>query len=370
MARTRSLPAVAAAGAAASMLALSVFSTPGAAAADTPATVPTGRAALDGDGPVSVGLIGDFLYNADQVDDAERMFADLRGADLDLTLHDGDTTYAPVEKFRCSEDVLRYHLDLMNSLDHPVVYTPGDNEWTDCPEYVETYGAQNLGYTDPFLALKTVREVFFPTSRSLGGETIPMTVQSKDFPENRRITVAGVPVATLHVVGSLNGYEQVGLVPALAQEIPARQEADLAWLKETFAEAKRTDAPGVMIVWHANPDPYTERMWEAETTAERPPLWDDAYEELLAELRTQVAEFGKPVALMHGDSHVFRIDKPLTAEAGTTFSLTNFTRVETFGTPNLHWIEATIDPEDPEVFRFEQRIVPGNTEPPEETSAG
>jgi hypothetical protein len=319
------------------------------------------------DAPATLGLIGDYLYNADQVDDAERMLASVDDADLDLVVHDGDTTYAPVPDFRCSQDVLQYHADRLNALDTPVLYTPGDNEWTDCPSYVESFGAENLGYTDPLVALESVRETFFADSRSLGADKIDLAVQSEAYPENRRTTVAGVPIATLHVVGSLNGYEQVGLAPQLAQEIPARQAANLAWLRETFAEADRTGAPGVMLVMQANPDPYAQGFWEADVSAERPPLWDDAYGELLATLRTEVVEFGKPVVLVHGDTHFQRIDGPLAVAPDESFAIPGFTRVETFGTPNLNWVRATIDPTDPEVFSFERVFVPGNERPPAET---
>jgi len=339
-----------------------------AATAPAVAAGPSDRPAGGASGTVTLGLIGDYLYNVDQVDDAERMLADIDAADLDLVVHDGDTTYAPVPQFRCSREVLQYHVDRLNALDTPVLYTPGDNEWTDCPAYVEGFGAENLGYTDPLVALEAVRETFFPDDRSLGGERIPLDVQSEEYPENRRTTVAGVPVATLHVVGSLEGYEQVGLAPQLAQEIPARQEAALAWLAETFDEAERTGAPGVMLVWHANPDPYAQTFWEADVAAERPPLWDDAYAGLLAALREEVTAFGRPVVLVHGDSHFQRIDGPLALEPGETFGVPDLTRVETFGTPNLHWIEATIDPADPDVFTFERRFVPGNEAPPEATS--
>lgn len=323
-----------------------------------------GAESTPADGLATLGLIGDYLYDADQVDDAERLLADLDAADLDLVVHDGDTTYAPVPRFRCSQEVLQYHADRLNALDTPVLYTPGDNEWTDCPSYVATYGAENLGHTDPLVALDAVRQTFYPDAQSLGAEKIELEVQSAARPENRRTTVAGVPVATMHVVGSLNGYEQVGLVPGLAQEIPARQADNLAWMRETFAEAARTDAPGVMLVWQANPDPFAQGFWEGDVSAERPPLWDDAYGELLAALRTEVVAFGKPVVLVHGDSHFQRIDAPLAVESGEDFAVPGFTRVETFGTPNLNWVEATIDPEDPAVFSFQRRFVPGNDRPP------
>jgi hypothetical protein len=40
--------------------------------------------------------------------------------------------------------------------------------------------------------------------------------------------------------------------------------------------------------------------------------------------------------------------------------LANFTRVETFGARNTHWVSASIDPNDPNLFVFEPRIVPAN----------
>jgi hypothetical protein len=40
--------------------------------------------------------------------------------------------------------------------------------------------------------------------------------------------------------------------------------------------------------------------------------------------------------------------------------LANFTRVETFGAPNTHWVSTTIDPNNPNLFEFQARIVPAN----------
>jgi hypothetical protein len=38
----------------------------------------------------------------------------------------------------------------------------------------------------------------------------------------------------------------------------------------------------------------------------------------------------------------------------------SFTRVETFGELDNHWLQVTVDPNNPNVFTFEQRIVAGN----------
>jgi hypothetical protein len=70
--------------------------------------------------------------------------------------------------------------------------------------------------------------------------------------------------------------------------------------------------------------------------------------------------FDGPVVLVHGDSHTFRIDKPVISETRPL----NFTRVETFGSPDVHWVRATVDPRDEEVFSFEPEIVEENVVAP------
>jgi hypothetical protein len=65
------------------------------------------------------------------------------------------------------------------------------------------------------------------------------------------------------------------------------------------------------------------------------------------------------VVLVHGDTHYFRIDKPLFG-ATSQRMLEHFTRVETFGFPNVHWMRAIVHPNDPQVFLFKPEIVKKN----------
>jgi hypothetical protein len=51
------------------------------------------------------------------------------------------------------------------------------------------------------------------------------------------------------------------------------------------------------------------------------------------------------------------VDKALVDQAHL---IPNFTRVETFGSPNVHWVKVTVDPYSRNLFRFEPMIVPGN----------
>ena len=41
-------------------------------------------------------------------------------------------------------------------------------------------------------------------------------------------------------------------------------------------------------------------------------------------------------------------------------SLENFMRLETFGTPNHHWVHVTVDANEPRVFTIRPRIVAAN----------
>src|SRR5262249_37280036 len=86
----------------------------------------------------------------------------------------------------------------------------------------------------------------------------------------------------------------------------------------------------------------------------------DAFPDYVDALRDASLAFPGQVALVHGDSHYFKVDKPLSGPQGGVVA--NFTRVETFGARNTHWVSATIDPGDPNLFGFEPRIVPANVD--------
>jgi hypothetical protein len=81
-------------------------------------------------------------------------------------------------------------------------------------------------------------------------------------------------------------------------------------------------------------------------------------------MRNEVVAFRRPVVYVHGDSHYFRIDKPMLDALGRR--LENFTRVETFGDNaanglnDVHWVKALVDPHSRDVFAFQPQIVPAN----------
>ena len=81
-------------------------------------------------------------------------------------------------------------------------------------------------------------------------------------------------------------------------------------------------------------------------------------ERLYPALVAESDAYGRPVVLAVGDTHVFRVDKPLYRTVGSLVE--NFTRVEVFGHPDVHWDRVTVDPREQEVFSFHQELVPTN----------
>ena len=172
-------------------------------------------------------------------------------------------------------------------------------------------------------------------------------------------------VATLHIVGSNDNF---GRTPEMDAEHVERKAANLAWMKQAFAAAKADNSRGLVLMVQANPG--FENHWPARPKqlyfalfrGIRPPdppqptAYDD-YIKALAE--RELESYDKPVAFLHGDTHTFRMDQPLfSKKTGRRFA--NFTRVETFGAPETHWVRVTVDPADPQAFRFNAEIIPEN----------
>lgn len=316
----------------------------------------------------SIGLWGDLPYNAEQAAvGVPNLIADMNAARLKFSVHDGDLKAggAPVT---CSDALYTQALGFMNALEAPAMFTPGDNDWTDCDR------PANGGFNNRN-RLDLERKVFFSTHYSNGMRKMRQEVQTAALclgenglvpcVENRRWTVGGVTYITLNVPGSCNNL--CDTTPD-ADEFKARNAANISWLQEGFAVAFKRRSVAVMIIAQANPgwdlgDPTRAPTRNPLTLAETTGL-PDGYQAYLLALRDEVVAFKKPVAYVHGDSHYFRVDKPFLNAKGQR--LENFTRVETFGNNaangnnDVQWIKVNVDPSSREVFSYEPMIVPGN----------
>ena len=301
------------------------------------------RANSNGAGRFTFALIGDLPYGPEGDAKFPALLADLNAdKNLSFVVHDGDFKNG---SSLCSDAVFLNRLDLFNQSTHPFIYVPGDNEWTDCHR-------TNNGSYDPLERLALLRSLFFPTNQSLGSRTLTLERQSSDpqfasYPENVRWVVHNVLFVGLHIVGSNNN---LGRTAAADLEYAARNAANLAWLRQSFEIANTTDAvKAVMIVIQANPN------FDLPATDVR----RSGFNDFLAELEAATLAFAGPVVLVHGDSHYFRIDKPMLGSRSRR-RVETFTRVETFGENDNHWLHVTVEPKSPNVFVFDQRIVAAN----------
>ena len=149
----------------------------------------------------------------------------------------------------CTDALFQEQLDFMNKFEAPLIYTPGDNEWTDCHR-------DNNGAFDPLERLAKLRAMFFTGTESLGRTRMKLERQSdlmpqhKIFVENARFAKNGIQFVTLHVVGSNNNLEPRDR--RVANEFYDRDEANLAWLSDSFAKAATEHAKAVVVAMQAD----------------------------------------------------------------------------------------------------------------------
>ncbi|MGH9202154.1 MAG: hypothetical protein ACRD2A_13075, partial [Vicinamibacterales bacterium] len=194
--------------------------------------------------------LGDMPYKLpDDYKRFEALIAAINGLKPAFSIHIGDIKSGSSP---CTDENLTRIRDYFKTFQQPLIYTPGDNEWTDCHR-------EKAGKFDPLERLAFVRNLFFPDSKSQGAAPIDVIRQAdvsghKDLVENARWSHGGVLFATVDVVGSNNGFERT---LASATEYFVRNAANTAWIDETFAMAKRDGQKAVVVAFQANP--YFER---------------------------------------------------------------------------------------------------------------
>ena len=324
----------------------------------------------------SIGLWGDVPYSDLQaLTGVPNLIADMNSQHLAFSVHNGDLkagtgTQGSVTPTTCVDALYVQALNFFNALRAPAMFTPGDNDWTDCD-------SESNGGFNSLERLDHERQIFFSTPFSLGQRQKRQEMQMAPLclgfggshvpcVENRRWTVGNVIYVTLNVQGSCNNLCNINPDPA---EYAARNAANIAWLNESFDRAESAGAAAIMVISQANPG------WNLTDSTAPPrnprtlvvpgvPPELDGYRDFLIALRMRVIGFRKPVAYVHGDSHYARIDKPFLDALGRR--LENFTRVETFGDSaangnnDVNWIKVNVDPRSREVFSYQLAIVPAN----------
>jgi hypothetical protein len=275
-------------------------------------------------------VIGDTPYNDREEAQYLKMMERIDAQPLAFVIHVGD--FKAGGDSPCSDELFARRKSQFDASKHPLVYTPGDNDWTDCRR------ASNGGM-DPLERLARLRRIFFSDTRSLGRQPIPTQAQT-EVPENRMWTRSGVRFVTLNFPGKGNNE---GHGAENNAEARGRTEANRAWLERAIAESEGDATRALVIATQANP-------WVGRSKA---------YPALVAQVEDAARRLRRPVLFVHGDTHLYRADTPFTDTTG--HPVANTQRLETYGSPFVGWVKVTVDPQSPGVFRFEpmlQAVVP------------
>jgi len=288
--------------------------------------------ALIGDKPYSLNPNEPSVDFDDVIDDINSQ------VNLKWVLHAGDFKSGSSP---CSDDIYFDRYRRFNEFEKPFIYTPGDNEWTDCHR-------KKAGSYQPLERLKKLRSIFYQNpGLTLGKQVKKLDSQAnqtgfEEFPENVRWIEQNIIFLTLHIVGSNNGlqrFDPKSLIqrhPENDKEVKRRMNAAINWMKASFSLARSSNSPAIFMMIHANPGFNGAKKWSV------------GFESFLLELKQEIKLFAKPVVLAHGDTHEFRLDSPKILND----NLVNFTRIETHGPYQSSWIRIKVDPQTNNIFEF------------------
>lgn len=278
--------------------------------------------------------LGDTPYNTDEEEQFIAMLAELNRSDLAFVVHVGDFKSSTTI---CSDELYLQRRDWFRLSHHPLVYVPGDNEWTDC---WRPFAAGR----EPMERLARLRELFWAGDQSLGQSPLSVVRQtganappSLEYPEHSRWTYGGVLFATLNLPGPDNNRTR------MPDEAARRTMAVRAWVKTSFALAREQKLPGLVLFMQANP-------WK-RSGVPRP-----AFAGLLHDFAAEAQTYAGAVLLVHGDTHHFRTGSAL-VDPGTRRPVSNVTRLEVYGSPVVNWARVVVTVKSGEASF---RITPGS----------
>lgn len=319
--------------------------------------------------PFTFAVIGDGPYGDHKEEAYDRMIEAINNDhDVRFVIHVGDIKSGSAE---CNNERLQRRFEQLQQIKTALIYTPGDNEWADCHR-------ESSGSWHPLERLSFVRQLFFPNPGMTTGQN-PRSVRTQannpafaKYVENSLFLENDVMISTIHVVGSNNNLVPwSGIDPADRLDSPRidrinefneRNDASLNWLEHIFQLAHEKNTKGIFIAIHA--DPNFDLPSDDNDRA--------GFNLFLEKLFTLTRNYNRPVVLSHGDSHIFRIDRPRfvpwysnpdAINAEDNLQIPKLTRLGVFGDSEVHWVKVHIDPNSPEVFSFIPQLVPGNLPP-------
>lgn len=326
----------------------------------TASTALSGNSAVSPAKPTTLAVIGDTPYGSPQVENFPADVAEINADPaVSLAIHLGDIKNGSSQ---CSTEYFELIRKDFDGFEDPLVYTPGDNEWTDC------HRANNGGYwpAGPVLngdarpaRLDEIHRIFFDhPGWTLGQRPRQVETQGGSYVENVAWRQSRTQFGVLDVPGSNNDWAPWFGQPrtqSQIDEVEGRTAADLAWIDHVFSAAEEANAKAVVIGIQAD-------MWD--TAIEGDPTQYDHFTPIVQELASQTLRFSGPVLLLNGDSHAFAEDRPLADPSrpqnrtiyGIEQEVPNLQRITVNGstTPCHEWLKLTVSPSSSHPFSYQR----------------
>ncbi len=269
-------------------------------------------------------VVGDAPYGNAEHAPFERLLQEAAEQHPPFIVHVGDIKGGGEP---CTEARNRRIAGLFQAVPVPLLYTPGDNEWTDCHR-------RAAGGLDPLERLTALRERFFADPEVLHNAALKLQVPDPAYPENAYVLQDGVMLVLLHVVGSDNNHRPKN--SAAMAEWRQRSEANRRLLREATRVAQQSQARAMVLLFHANP------------LFERSPA-SPGFAPLMSDLEQLLDSYSGPVLAVHGDTHRFQFNQPLRHNRSAVKGAERLWRLEVPGSPFLGgvWVSLTSDPTEP-----------------------
>ena len=279
--------------------------------------------------------LGDMPYNIpNDYARYERLIQRINDLNPTFTIFVGDTKSGSTP---CTDEYNLIVKNYFNQFKSPLIYSPGDNEWTDCHR-------PSAGSYDPIERLENLRRTFFQTQYSLGQKRISLTRQADTDPRYSKFTENSFWVknhflfVNLNITGSNNNFERDD---RSKEEFYDRNQANLSWIKHAFQHAVNKNYEGIIFSYQAD-------MFYTVKQAIDP---ESGYRETLQLLSKSAEEFKRPILLIHGDSHRLIIDQPLKT-IDQKQVLENVIRLEVMGANQVQAVEIEVKPGAEQPFGF------------------
>ena len=247
-------------------------------------------------------VLGDMPYGDEPVIEERyrKLIRRVNEENPDFVIHLGDTKSGST---LCSDEFYYRQKVFFSIFTAPLLYTPGDNEWTDC------HRSNNGGY-DPLDRLKMLRKIvfdgsYFEQSALLGLQSQGTLMEEfSEFIENQMWVSSGTLFLLIHVVGSNNNMDSGTSLGE--REFLLREKANKHWIDSAFDLLQEDRIRDLVVVFHG--DPFVDWMMP------KPSLMYPGFSETVGNSLFELAKTtDKKILFIHGDTHRYTWNHPFYA---------------------------------------------------------